>query len=170
MHSSRKLVLILLLALLPLSGCDRIHQLLNANDTIKKQGQQIASLQSQVSSLTQELKQIKKEQGQLEITNFVNGLKGTAYLTPGQSGYSLIHTDLGTFTVQLSNIRPYANGSKISLRFGNLLAASINGLTFRIKWGQVNDKGDPEYTSSQEKKFTERNGVRSCLLPLRRCD
>ena len=80
-----------------------------------------------------------------------------AYLTPGSDGYAAVKMDLGYLTVNLANIAPYANGSKVSLTFGNLTSATIDGLKATIEWGSVDDKGLPknEEAKSREIKLTE---------------
>jgi uncharacterized protein DUF3251 len=80
-----------------------------------------------------------------------------AYLTPGGEGYTVIQTDLGRVTVKLVNVQPYANGSRVTIQFVNLMSATINGAKAQLEWGSVDNKGSPknESAKSREVKFGE---------------
>lgn len=80
-----------------------------------------------------------------------------AYLTPGSAGYSAIRFDLGTMTIGIDDIQPFANGSKVALRIGNPLAATIDGLKAKVEWGEVDEQGTPkeETTKSKDMVFSE---------------
>jgi hypothetical protein len=56
-------------------------------------------------------------------------------LTPSGNGYRYVQTSTGVVTVQMDNIRPYANGSKVRLSFMNLSSATISSLTADMEWG-----------------------------------
>jgi hypothetical protein len=57
----------------------------------------------------------------------------------------------------LVNVQPYANGTRVTLRFGNLLSATINGAKAKLEWGSVDAKGSPKNESAQSREvsFTE---------------
>lgn len=79
-----------------------------------------------------------------------------AYLTPGESGYSVVQSDLGVITVSLKDIQPYANGSKITLRLGNTTSATINGAQATLDWGSADSAGLPAGAEkSREVTFAE---------------
>lgn len=77
-----------------------------------------------------------------------------AYLMPGAEGYSTVVFDLGVLTVKLDDVKPYANGSKVTLRFGNVLSSAIDGLTGTIEWGRVNERGFADNSSAKSKEMT----------------
>ena len=85
------------------------------------------------------------------------GWDEVAYLTPGSDGYALVKMDLGKLTVSFANVVPYANGSKVSLMFGNLTSATIDGLKAKIEWGSVDEKGMPKNSDAKSRdiKLTE---------------
>lgn len=139
---------------LVLTGCDSVGNPLTAQKTISTQQQQINALQKQVSSITKDLTDVKQEQSKLATEEFFRGFDKIAYLQPGDSGYSLVHSDLGVLTVQIVNVEPYASGSKIVLRFGNPLATNINGLNVELDWGSVDSKGLAENDTAKSKEFT----------------
>jgi hypothetical protein len=137
---------LLFAASLLLVGCD-----LTTNTAFEKK---LEAANTQIASLQKDLAEQKQK---LEFDEFIKTFDNIAYLTPGNSGYSSIKFDLGTLTVQLADVKPYANGSKVTLKFGNTLSASINGLKATIDWGKVNEKGSPinESAKSKEVTFTE---------------
>ena len=64
-------------------------------------------------------------------------------LKPGMTGYSLLATDLGKVAVAIANVQPFANGSRISLDFGNPTSARLTGMKARIEWGANDSRGLP---------------------------
>lgn len=147
----------LIVTYVALAGCDQI-----ANK------QDVQQLQSQVQSLTTRLDAAQQQESTLQVTvgqletrlrdlefkDMVRQWDGTAYLTPGGEGYSAVKFDLGILTVQISNIVPYANGSKVTLKLGNTLSAEINGLKASVDWGQVDKAGMPMNETSKTKSVT----------------
>jgi hypothetical protein len=77
-----------------------------------------------------------------------------AYLTPGSTGYSAVRMDLGYLTVAIDDIKPYANGSKVRLRFGNPFVATINGLKTKLEWGTVNKDGAADNENEKSRQIT----------------
>jgi hypothetical protein len=65
--------------------------------------------------------------------------------------------DLGNITVKIADVTPYATGSKVSLQFGNLTSAKIDGLRAKLEWGTVDEKGSAQNdkAKSREVEFTE---------------
>ena len=119
-----------------ISACDE-HRL-------DKAEKDLATLQQQVAEL----------KGQREWDELTRDWGKVAYLTPGAEGYSTVGFDLGVLTVQLSDVKPYANGCKVTLTFGNTLSSSIDGLTATIDWGKVNGKGVADNSSAKSKDMT----------------
>jgi hypothetical protein len=120
------------------------------------QDPRVAPLETKVAALQEQAEQLQKQlellQFQVRLQSDSKNWDGVAYLTPGSDGYSVVKMDLGHLTVNLANIAPYANGSKVSLIFGNLTSATIDGLKAKIEWGSVDDKGIPK---NQEAKSRE---------------
>ena len=109
-------------------------------------------LDSRVDTLQQQIKQTNKDLGDLKKDvrtlqnqrNWDNVAKDSgkvAFLTPGDGGYSVLNTDFGTLTVTLVDIKPYAIGSRVVLRFGNPTAATLTDVSASVDWGSVDDKG-----------------------------
>lgn len=64
-------------------------------------------------------------------------------LKPGQTGYSLLTTDLGRVAVAIADVQPFANGTRLSLDFGNPTSARLTGMKARIEWGANDSRGLP---------------------------
>lgn len=101
----------------------------------------------ELESLKKDVQEIKTK---LAFEELLKGASDVAYLTPGDAGYSPVKFELGYLTVQLADVKPYANGSKVTLKFGNPLAATINGLKFKVDWGKVKD-GTPQNDAQKTK-------------------
>jgi hypothetical protein len=160
MKYRNKIILALCGALL-LSGCDSLRKIVGAQDAIASQAQQLVVLRQEVDSLKSELAQVKKQQTSLQVDKLMRDFKSVAYLQPGDAGYSVVPFDLGDLTVQLSDVKPYASGSKVTLKFGNPLSSSINGLKATVQWGQVDAKGSPDNENEKSKDFTFTETLRS---------
>jgi hypothetical protein len=123
------------------------------------QDTRVQALETQMKELDTKVKILEGKIQELSWANFLNEQRqeGVAYLTPGSNGYSVVNSDLGLLIVSLDNIQPYASGSKVTLRFGNLMAGRINGLKAKLEWGSLDKKGKPinEKTKSREVKFNE---------------
>src|SRR5258707_15099297 len=116
-------MVISVLSIWAMTGCTepRITALEKQNSTLKTETE---SLKKEVATLKEELDAVKSQQAMNDLNQEFATL---AYLTPGDEGNSVVQTDLGKMTVQLSNVEPYANGSRITLRVGNLTRATENG-------------------------------------------
>jgi hypothetical protein len=113
--------------------------------------QKVEALTKTVETLTADLETLKQER---ELDKNVLETEGDAYLTPGSEGYSLFHIDLGQLTVNLQDVRPYANGSKILLQFGNPTSATIEGLKVTLEWGRVDAKGRPVWATAKSREIS----------------
>lgn len=82
------------------------------------------------------------------------------FIEPGSQGYSPIKFDLGVLTVSLDDVKAYANGSKVSLRFGNPLSSTINGLKLTIDWGTLDANGQPQKEKEKTKDITLAESLR----------
>ncbi|MEY2167599.1 MULTISPECIES: DUF3251 domain-containing protein [unclassified Rhodanobacter] len=138
----------LALGIVLLSGCGIMSQPAEESANVAKQ---VTALRSELKSVKEDLTEL---QAQVAVNHFFTNMDRTARLTPGSSGYSILRTDLGILTVSLDNIEPYANGSKVTLSFGNPLASTINGLKANIEWASMNDKDEMDDKSKHSKAIT----------------
>ena len=96
-------------------------------------------------------RRVETLQLQIETNDLMKDLDRIAYLTPGQRGHSTVLVDLGSLTIQIDDVKSYANGSKITIRLGNPLAATINGLKAKLEWGAVGADGKPDNITTKSK-------------------
>jgi len=106
----------------------------------------IAALEQANKDLNSEIKNLKF---QLEFRDWDR----VAFIKPGDAGYSALRFDLGVITVKIADVKPYANGSKIVIKFGNLTSARINGLNAKLDWGKVDATGIPQNDSEKTREF-----------------
>jgi outer membrane murein-binding lipoprotein Lpp len=135
------LVLILLVFLL-IVGCKndpRVSRIEKELETAKKQ---IVNLEKQVEKIRQEK----------EFDQTYQDLNKIAFLKTGSEAYTTVEFDLGVLTVAIKNVMPYANGSKVTLMFGNILSSTINGLKAKIDYGRVDEKGRPVNSEAKSKE------------------
>ncbi len=116
----------------------------------------LATMENELSSTKAELAAVRAEleglRSDFVVAQFNSQVKAMALLRPGDSGYSALSYDLGVVTVQLADIRPYANGSKVSLKVGNPLYSSVQGLSAKIDWGSTDAEGSPISESARTKR------------------
>lgn len=157
----RSRLALVLSGLCTLCGCNSPQQVAEIRKTLDAQEKEFAAIRQEMQSLRLEVSELKGKQGNLDFSNLVRDLEKIAILTPGDTGYSLIRFDLGVLAVQMADVKAYANGTKISLKFGNPLSSSINGLEVKLDWGKVNEKGMPADNSEKSKQFTFSEIIRS---------
>lgn len=145
---------IIILGLFSITACDSIQKISKSSDIIDAQQIKITELKNEIDTLKEEINDIEQKQGKLELANFIKDFEKIAFLNPDDDGYSPIKFDLGTLTIQLSDVKAYANGSKVNLKFGNPLSSSINGLKTTVQWGQVDEKGVAINETAKSKDFT----------------
>ena len=126
---------------------------------------QVSVLEEKFADLTRQLTELKSEVETLRreksFDELLRNLDSIAYLTPGSDGYSVIQSDLGRMTVSLSNIEPYANGSRVTLQFGNPTSANLNGAKAKLEWGSVDEKGSPRNESARSREITFSQSLRA---------
>lgn len=119
---------------------------------------QVAVLEKKVANLEARVEELKATVERLESAKLFDAIRRSmeeeAYLTPGAEGYSTIQTDLGCMTVSLENVQPYANGTRVTLRFGNLTSATVNGVKAKVEWGSVDDKGVPKKDTAKSRQVS----------------
>ena len=107
----------------------------------------LASLEGRLAKAEEELDTLRQEYDDYRSSRawreMLEESRAVAYLTPGSEGYSVIQSDLGLLTVSLADVRPYANGSRVTLQFGNLTSATISGMKANVEWGAVDERGLP---------------------------
>lgn len=150
----------LALACVALAGCDIAAGTAELKREIDEQAKTIAQMDVQIKDLKSQLEKLADTESQNEIDGRLRDVKlflsvmDAATLKPGNEGYATINFDLGKITVSIEDIKPYANGSKISLRFGNLQSTTIGGLKGSIAWGAVDKDGQPIMDEKKEKEFS----------------
>lgn len=120
--------------------------------------EKISSLDSRVKRLEDTIESLKLEnqslRSKIEGQELLQNFREIAYLTPNSVEYSIIDTVIGKLTVSLLNIQPYANGSKVTLRIGNLTTAHILGLKANIDWGTVDHQGNPNNSEARSREVS----------------
>jgi hypothetical protein len=140
---------IVLSALMLLSACES-----PTDPKAAESEQQIAQLSEAVATLNAKVEVLENE---ASAQDFLDGIETIAFLTPGDDGYSVIAMDLGKLTVSLADVKAYANGSRVSLQFGNLSSAYIEGAKAKVEWGRMNEDGIPDNATAKtrEVKFSK---------------
>jgi outer membrane murein-binding lipoprotein Lpp len=134
-----------------LSGCNENSKIEIAVKELKQSQEKIIKLETALNDLKEA---INKDREAYKWDKFISKVDQIAYLTPGAEGYSTVRFDLGVLTVNLFDIKPYANGTKVTLEFGNTLSATVNGLKATIDWGKVDEKGSPINEQAKSKEIT----------------
>lgn len=121
----------------------------------------IDKLEKQIDSLRTDYSDLKRDVSEIQFDKYLDNYDKVAYLTPGSDGYSSVRFDLGVLTISITNIIPYANGSKVTLRFGNTLSSTINGLKATAEYGPVDEKGIGIYDKMKTKELSFVKSLRS---------
>jgi hypothetical protein len=99
---------------------------------------------SDLAAIRQELSEIKAKLSEVEVqlrtqeftARLMRDQFSSASFDPAANeGFSRLDTSVGSLAVSLQEVGPYADGVKLRFHVGNLTAATINGATFKAKWG-----------------------------------
>lgn len=114
----------------------------------------LAATTAELSATTKEFESFRKR---VDLDNAVKSLDQIAFLSPGDEGYAVVSMNLGRLAIILDNVQPYANGSRITLRIGNLTSATVTGMQATVEWGSVDSDGRliNESTNSREIAATQ---------------
>jgi hypothetical protein len=117
----------------------------------------VAALRNRTDSLEKRLDSLSRAMTSVDFRQRLHTISSdyekVAFLTPGSDGYSILRADIGTLTVNLVDVQPYANGSRITLKIGNTTSASIDGAKATVEWGSVVN-GMPENDSTKSRVVT----------------
>jgi len=126
---------------------------------------QVVLLEKKIADMEAHVEELKATVERLEsqksFDEFLRNMEEVAYLTPGAEGYSTIQTDIGRMTVSLENVQPYANGTRVTVGFGNLTSATVNGAKAKVEWGSVDDKGVPNNDSAKSRQVSFSQSLRA---------
>lgn len=137
-----------------LLGCN------SSNSSTQLEAAQLITMRQELDAVKTELAETKKKQAEHDFNNLLKDIDRIAYMRPGDSGYSTVRYDLGVLTVELADVTPYANGSKVRLKFGNPLSSTVNGLKTTIEWGHTDENGSPDNASAKSKDVTFTESLR----------
>jgi hypothetical protein len=144
-------LLVIAFEVVALSACGRTRD--KAEETAKAQAI-TAELQALRSQLEVTQQTLRSAESRLQSLEFNTKWDGTAYLRPGDGGYSRVQGDIGIFTVKLEDIRTYASGSRIKLKIGNLTSATVDGFGATIDWGPEVAYGLPDDAKTHTREVT----------------
>jgi len=116
---------------------------------------ELVRMNGRLDSIARAMDSLRSSVSDLTFKQFLSEPDSIAYLTPSDRGYSVIQTSLGAITVNLADVQPYANGSRVSIKFGNTTSATIDDAKATVDWGRVDAKGTPDnaHQASEEIVF-----------------
>ena len=142
-YQSYKYVFLLIFVVISV-GCSNLSQ----NDALLRK---IDEVQNQLIEIDTEVTKLKLDQMMEDTVKEANEI---AFLRPGTDGYSIVHFDLGVLTVSFEDVSAFANGSKVTIIFGNPLSATIRGLNAEIEYGKINEDGSPDNENMKRKSVS----------------
>ncbi len=150
-----KMALLSICALCIMASCDSGQQVVSLEKNLNDTQARISALQINIEALKKNInKDINDVKDKQVSDEHLQEMDKLAYLTPGSTGYSVVRFDLGYLIVRLAKVKPYANGSKVTLEIGNPLSVNINRLKATFDWGKVDDKGMPLNEQTKSKEIT----------------
>jgi nitrous oxide reductase len=118
-----------------------IEKLRDEVDTLKKSVESQADLIDYLKvdgKYTQ--KKLSEHSGKLFVLESQINRFETATFDFGEKGYSRLDCESGFFLVVVEDVKPFANGVRVSLRIGNPLSATFRNFTVKAKWGKTMPK------------------------------
>jgi multidrug efflux pump subunit AcrA (membrane-fusion protein) len=153
---SGKAALAVVAAVVALSGCGRQTHTSEAKQGIEEQ---LAALRSEVASLA-----LTVADGQMlrdEVTEIHNAVQRMEYraaaekfatLQPNSDGYAVIRATLGQITVDIESVTASANGTAVTLKFGNPLHCDLRDVEMTVRYGAINSAGQPVEETAKTKQ------------------
>lgn len=135
---------LLLPAILLLSACSDPKTLQDLETRIKELENASAVTKDKLQALEDDVK----------VNELFRDLDSIAYVRPSDQGYSTVRSDLGVMTIRLTDVKSYANGSRVILQFGNVSGATINGLKAKVDWGRVDENDRPKINGEKTREIT----------------
>ncbi len=111
-------------------------------------------LEAKIDSLNSTVELLRSQVSQHSVENFFKKVEKVAFLTVGTSEFQPIKTYIGTITVNIADIQPFANGSKATLVFGNPLYADLTKVKFQIDYGTLDKDSNIKEGSEKTKEVT----------------
>lgn len=147
----KKHIILFLVVVVFMSGCDKSNSNLQLVQKINNINDKVLSLEKELRYLRENVAYINSN-----IDRFQD-----AFIKPGDIGYVPIQTNLGILTLSLQNVVPYANGSKITLKLGNILSVTVSSFKCTIDYGTMDLTGGPLVEESRTKEVTLSKDLKS---------
>ena len=98
--------------------------------------QRVTELEEQVAQLKKSLDEQKQglETEQRTLQDFMNAADAVT-LKPSDQGFAALWHDLGVFAIELPFVTAIEDGSRVTLRIGNMTAGAVNNVEAKVEWG-----------------------------------
>lgn len=117
----------------------------------------LAELRLEVDRLSAENKSLDERLTALRSDVAVQGanrrIEREAWIPINGSGYALLQTSHGPLAMSITDVKPYANGSRLILQIGNLSPAAFSEVKFTVQYGPSAE--DAEYLDMEKGKTME---------------
>jgi cell division protein FtsB len=130
-HVGTAALCVLLLGASALSACDQA-ELQGQRNKLQELSKTLEATNEQLERVSQRVTQLET---QLALDQLARDRYRNAIFDPGEKGFSRLDTSIGSFAISLQDVTSYADGVRVRLHIGNLTTATVNGGTFKAKWG-----------------------------------
>lgn len=108
------------------------------------------------AQLAGELKKREELDTRVFRLEMANRLRDTRYQSasfdPSEDGFQRIDTDLGIFAVSLQDMKPYGDGTRLTINLGNPAAASFSNVKLSLRYGpKLPNFDDPDFADKAAK-------------------
>ena len=118
-------------------GCDQAKTFLGEKiaGRLRQIDARLDALEQRTDSALDQISQLQKDTSDLKTSTAANRYE-TAWLDPSDKGYQRLDTTTGSFVVELEDVKPYADGCRVTLQVGNLSSVAYDGFEMHVKWGR----------------------------------
>lgn len=127
----------LFFASISLLGCNQSLPL----SKLQEQDAKINELSKKLEQTQLQFNLLKIKVSEISINDMFRNFDKIAFLKIGTTNFSPIVTEIGTITVHVADVEAFANGSKVTLVFGNPLSATITNVKFNVDYGTLDKDG-----------------------------
>ena len=98
--------------------------------------QRVGTLEEEVARLKKSLDEQKQglETERQTLQAFMNAAD-VVTLKPSDQGFDALWHDLGVFAIELPLVAAIEDGSRVTLRIGNMTAGAVNNVEAKVEWG-----------------------------------
>lgn len=145
-------------AAIGVSGCEQLSKFAGLQEHLAEQQAEIARQASEIEGLKA---RVNAAEGDIADARIASAQFESATLDPTSNAYQRIETTIGPMLVRIDDLKPHADGTRLTVFVANLTSVTAADGSYTIKWGarKADDQGWFDWAQSLKSdsgSYTER--------------